>query len=147
MQLKDGIYSLIVADALGVFYEFEKRGTSTCKDTVGFGTWNQKVGIWLNDTSMTLAAYRSVRDRTCTDLEDIHKSLEGWFYEGVFTASGETLDVGATTQGVISLGRGLGNFYSNGNESLTRTLPLAFIEATDQEIRDMSALAHNHETA
>ena len=146
-QLRDGIYGLAVADALGVPYEFKKRGTFTCKEMVGFGTWNQEAGTWSDDTSMTLATCKSIRDKGCIDLEDIRKNFESWLYKGAFTAHGETFDVGNTTQEAISLGHGLDDFYSNGNGSLMRILPLAFTGATDQEIRDVSALTHGHEIA
>ncbi len=96
---------------------------------------------------MTLATCKSIRDKGCIDLEDIRKNFESWLYEGAFTAHGETFDVGNTTQEAISLGHGLDDFYSNGNGSLMRILPLAFTEATDQEIRDVSALTHGHEIA
>lgn len=39
-KLRDGIYGLAIADALGVPFEFKKRGTFTCTGMVGFGTWN-----------------------------------------------------------------------------------------------------------
>lgn len=43
-KLRDGIYGLAIADALGDPFEFKKRGTFTCTGMVGFGTWNQVAG-------------------------------------------------------------------------------------------------------
>jgi len=51
-RLKDAIYGLAVADALGVPYEFKQRGTYQCTDMIGYGTWNQPKGTWSDDTSM-----------------------------------------------------------------------------------------------
>ena len=88
-KLRDGIYGLAIADALGVPFEFKKRGTFTCTGMVGFGTWNQVAGTWSDDTSMTLATCKSIRDKNKIDVEDIRKNFEAWLFEGKFTCHGE----------------------------------------------------------
>ena len=75
-KLRDGIFGLAIADALGVPFEFKKRGTFTCTGMVGFGTWNQFAGTWSDDTSMTLATCKSIRDKNKIDVEDIRKNFE-----------------------------------------------------------------------
>ena len=55
LKLRDAIYGFAVGDALGVPYEFKKRGTFCCTDMIGFGTWKQPAGTWSDDTSMTLS--------------------------------------------------------------------------------------------
>ena len=62
-KLRDAIYGFAVADVLGVPFEFKERGTFICKDMVGFGTWNKEAGTWSDDTSMTLATCKSIKDK------------------------------------------------------------------------------------
>ena len=143
-KLRDGIYGLAVGDALGVPYEFRERGTFTCTGMVGFGTWNQEPGTWSDDTSMTLATCKSLKDKGRIDLEDIRNNFKKWLFEDQFTATGKTFDVGNTTQEALSSGHGLDDYYSNGNGSLMRILPLAFVKARDEEIRQVSAITHGH---
>lgn len=54
-KLHDAILGLAIGDALGVPYEFKKRGTFLCTEMVGYGTHNQPEGTWSDDTSMVLA--------------------------------------------------------------------------------------------
>lgn len=145
-ELKDAIYGLAVADALGVPFEFRERGSFNCTDMVGFGTWNKEPGTWSDDTSMTLATLKSIKDNNGEIvIEDIRNNFEKWLFEAEFTADNKTFDVGNTTREAIALGEGIDNFYANGNGSLMRILPLAFIDATDEEIEEVSAIIHGHE--
>ncbi len=144
-KLRDAIYGFAVGDALGVPYEFIKRGIFTCTDMIGFGTWNQEVGTWSDDTSMTLATCKSIKDKGYIDINDIQNNFKKWLFEEKFTANGKTFDVGGTTHEALSLGYGLDDYYSNGNGSLMRILPLAFTDASDEEIRKVSAITHAHE--
>lgn len=49
-----------------------------------------------------------------------------------------------TTGAALSRGEGLSDEASNGNGSLMRIIPLAFLpEVTDDEIREVSALTHD----
>ena len=50
-KLHDAILGLAIGDALGVPFEFKKRGTFLCTDMVGFGTHSQPKGTWSDDTS------------------------------------------------------------------------------------------------
>lgn len=143
-KLRDAIFGFAVADALGVPYEFKKRGTFKCDDMIGFGTWNQEPGTWSDDTSMTIATCKSIKDKGKIDTEDIRKNFEDWLFKEYFTANGETFDVGATTRDAIVGGVGIDDYYANGNGSLMRILPLAFTDAGDVEIREVSAITHAH---
>lgn len=143
-KLRDGIFGFAVADALGVPYEFKKRGTFKCIDMVGFGTWNQEPGTWSDDTSMTIATCKSIKDKEKIDTADIRENFEDWFFKGHFTANGETFDVGATTRDAIVSKKGIDDYYANGNGSLMRILPLAFTNASDTEIKEVSAITHAH---
>ena len=144
-MLRDAIYGFAVGDALGVPYEFKGRNTFKCQTMVGNGTWNREPGTWSDDTSMTLATCKAIKDNDGKiNIIDIRKNFESWFYNDEFTADGETFDVGNTTRMAISQGHGLDDYYSNGNGSLMRILPLAFTDADDEEIEKVSAITHGH---
>lgn len=149
--IKDAIYGFAIGDALGVPYEFKSRGTFKCNDMIGYGTWNQPAGTWSDDTSMTLATLESISKKGCIDLKDIMNNFLSWYLMGKYTANG-LFDIGSTTQCALekfarteNINCGLRRFQNNGNGSLMRMLPLAFINCTDEEIKDVSALTHAHE--
>lgn len=116
-KLRDCIYGLAVGDALGVPYEFRPRGTFECTDMVGYGTHGQPAGTWSDDTSMTLATCDSVRE------------------------------LGGTTARALRTGKGGSGERDNGNGSLMRIAPLAFTDATGEEICEVSAITHAHRTS
>lgn len=143
-KLKSAIYGLAVGDALGVPFEFRERGTFRCEGMTGYGTWNRAPGTWSDDTSMTLATLDSIKEKKCIDTLDMTSRFCDWLYRGKYTADGDTFDVGTTTRMALERGSGLDDYYSNGNGSLMRILPLAFTDATDDEIRAVSAITHAH---
>jgi ADP-ribosylglycohydrolase len=53
-------------------------------------------------------------------------------------------DVGGTTADALSTGRGRSGERDNGNGSLMRILPLAFADASDDEVRAVSAITRAH---
>ena len=144
-KLKDAIYGFAVADALGVPFEFKERGSFVCCDCVGFGTWNKEAGTWSDDTSLTLATCKSIKNMGRVDTEDIRRNFKAWLFNDDFTADGKVFDVGGTTREALTLNRGMDDYYSNGNGSLMRILPLAFTDASDEEIEKVSAITHAHE--
>ncbi|MDD7363758.1 MAG: ADP-ribosylglycohydrolase family protein, partial [Firmicutes bacterium] len=144
VALESAIYGLAVGDALGVPFESKRRGSFVCDDMIGFGVWNKEPGTWSDDTSMTLATCKSIKDQSGIDPKDIRKKFEEWLYKAKFTSNNEVFDVGNTTREAIELGFGIDDFYANGNGSLMRILPLAFTDATDNEIKEISAITHAH---
>ena len=64
-KLHDAILGLAIGDALGVPYEYKKRGTFLCTQMVGYGTHNQPEGTWSDDTSMVLATLDSLKSNDC----------------------------------------------------------------------------------
>lgn len=143
-RLKDAIYGLAVGDALGVPYEFEIRNTFQCVDMIGYGTHNQPEGTWSDDTSMTLALCSSLKKQNGKiNCADIRKEFEQWFFNGKYTPFGTVFDCGNTCEIAICNGVGQTHEQSNGNGSLMRILPLAFIEnISDHEIEEVSAITH-----
>ena len=151
-KLKDAIYGFAVGDALGVPYEFKDKGTFICKDMVGHGTWNQKPGTFSDDTSMTLATCASIKKYGHINYNDIMKRFTKWYLEGEYAIDNIVFDIGNTTMSAIQRFDGTNPFcgdtdvWSNGNGSLMRILPLAFIEdITDEEIANVSRLTHANE--
>lgn len=153
-KIKDAVYGFAVGDALGVPYEFKKRGSFKCSNMIGYGTWDQPEGTWSDDTSMLLATCDSIREKRKIDTYDIMYRFGQWVYKGAYTAHGDCFDIGCTTAKAISnFNRGvhvsecgLSDEMSNGNGSLMRILPLAFVPNVDYEtIKEVSALTHAHE--
>lgn len=151
-KLKDAIYGFAVADALGVPYEFKKRGSFNCTEMLGYGTHNQPAGTWSDDTSLVLATLESIKRLNKVDSTDIMNNFVKWLYEGEFTPFGEVFDIGTTTYKSIKNFKrdkdikkcGIDFFYNNGNGGLMRILPLAFLDASDEIIDEITALTHAH---
>ena len=158
MKVKDGIIGLVVGDALGVPVEFESRSVlemNPVTDMRGHGTYNQEAGTWSDDTSMTLATMQSIVNKNGIDYEDIMDEFCNWIYNDEHNNSEEgTFDYGITTRMAIDryhfenkdpIKCGGTSERDNGNGSLMRILPLAYIKDIDYEsIENISALTHGH---
>lgn len=154
-SMYDGIIGLIVGDALGVPYEFRNRDTFTASTMTGYGTYNQPPGTWSDDSSMTLATIDAInRCSGKINTKEIMNGFMDWFYNGWFTPYGKCFDVGHTTQrsiqkyssGMYDINScGCGDVTDNGNGSLMRILPLAFMQKiTDDVVDSVSAITHAH---
>ena len=139
------IYGAAIGDALGVPYEFLKRDTFKCTDMVGYGSHNKPAGTFSDDTSMLLATLASIDECGAVDPDDMRERYCDWYYNGAYTADGVVFGTGRTTAVSLKLGHGLDDERSNGNGSLMRIAPLAFIEASDEEVRAASAVTHAHQ--
>lgn len=151
-KVYDGIMGLVVGDALGVPFEFKKRDTFRASDMVGYGTYNQPAGTWSDDSSMTLATLESIARLGRISPDDIMHNFYKWLFFAEFTPHGKTFDVGNTTRnaiekfrfGVDPLSCGGIDVMDNGNGSLMRILPLAFINHNINDIYNVSSLTHAH---
>lgn len=156
MKVKDGIIGLIIGDALGVPVEFTSREILK-KDPVtgmrGYGTYNMPPGTWSDDSSMTIATIASIINKQTIDYDDIMCEFLDWIENGKYTQYQDTFDYGITTRnGLLNYKNGMeailcgGNDeHDNGNGSLMRILPLAFIPNIDYEtIENISGLTHGH---
>ncbi len=65
--------------------------------------------------------------------------LNYWLLYGDFTATGEVFDVGISTTKALRSGKPCIGEHDNGNGSLMRILPLAFVECNDDDIRNVFA--------
>ena len=145
-KLHDAMFGLAIADALGVPYEFEPRGAFECTEMTGYGTYDEPAGTWSDDTSMSIATSKSIKDNNGKiNLDDIRSNFLKWMNEDEFTCNGYLFDIGGSTRLALDSGRARTDEQSNGNGSLMRILPLAFIDCTDEEINAVSAITHGHE--
>ena len=155
LKIKDGICGLVVGDALGVPVEFKRREyliENPVTEMMGHGTYNMPKGTWSDDTSLTLATMQSIVNRDAIDLEDIMNEFSLYVSESKYCQY-YVFDYGNTT--IESIHRfdsgypvsecgGRGE-RDNGNGSLMRILPLAFIpDITYEEIENVSGLTHAH---
>jgi ADP-ribosylglycohydrolase len=151
-KIYDGIMGLVVADALGVPVEFKKRDTFKVNDMIGYGTYNQPPGTWSDDSSMTLATVESIARLGKVVPADIMENFLMWFADAAFTPWNSVFDVGSATRRAITRyasGMELSDCggrsrMDNGNGSLMRILPLAFVKCTDQDIVNVASLTHAH---
>ena len=144
-KLYDAVLGLAIGDALGVPYEFKKRGTFLCKDMVGYKTHHQPKGTWSDDTSMVLATLDSLKSNDGKIVPtDMFERFNRWLQNSDYTPFGEVFDAGIATCKALRTGKPQSGEYDNGNGSLMRILPLAFVPCTDDEIRAVSAITHAH---
>lgn len=157
MKVKDGIIGFILGDALGVPVEFYSRRELEEDPVVNmreYGTYSQPRGTWSDDSSMTIATMTSIINKKGIDYTDIMEEFCKWRDYAEHTPHGEVFDIGSTTsrglnrykQGASALESGGSSTHDNGNGSLMRVLPLAYIQGIDYEtIENVSALTHAHE--
>ena len=158
---KNGIMGLVVADALGVPYEFksrEKIKQNPCVDMIGHGTFNVEAGCWSDDSSMTLATLDSLQNGY--NPIDIMNKFIDWYKKDAYTPFGEVFDMGMATGDAMDnylhtkdiTTCGLTSEYSNGNGSLMRILPICIyavlqqlpVDEAIQMVHEVSSLTHAH---
>lgn len=159
-KIKSGLFGLAIGDALGVPVEFESRAflkENPVTEMTGFGTHNQPIGTWSDDSSLTFCLAESL----CKgfDLSDIARNFVKWYSSEFWTPHGEVFDIGIATRNAIhNIGKGhepelSGGFEEkdNGNGSLMRILPLVFylesekdIEVIYQKVKAVSSITHAH---
>ena len=159
--IKSGIWGVCVGDALGLPVQFKPRSYMTqnpITNMIGFGTYNQPPGSWSDDGSLTLCIAESLSRGY--DLNDIANNFRKWFQTGFLTPYGTAYDIGNSTSssvkrllsGTSPLQSGDANMEANGNGSLMRTLPLAYLfhfqntpeDKKLQITKEVSAITHAH---
>ena len=146
--LRDAVYAVAVGDALGVPVQFRERDTFHVDIMTGYGTDNKPPGTWSDDTSLTLATCMSIKESGGVDISLMRTYFLKWYEKGEFTPFGEAFDVGATTRQALETGVGLTDIRSNGNGSLMRIVPLAFLpRISKKDIEAVSAITHGHRIA
>lgn len=163
--VRGGVMGHAVGDALGVPVEFVKSREVLRKDPVremrAGGRYDMPKGTWSDDTSMEIALMQSIIDQRKINGDDIMWNFYLWLYRGKFTATDEAFGTGRTCSEAISrfldgldlADCGGKSIKSNGNGSLMRILPVAYICYARQLTRakqyrltrKISALTHAHE--
>lgn len=150
------ILGLAIGDALGVPVEFEKRNTFKITDMTGFGTYNQPVGTWSDDTSLTLVLLEHLSEKS--DLSNLMNKFKS-YRNGYLTPYGECFDIGIATSNAIDRyiagipidGIGGKEEWDNGNGALMRISPLAILMKNEVDftkkiktIEKYTKLTHTH---
>ena len=151
-EFYDGIMGLVVADAVGVPFKHRGRDGFKAKDMTGYGTYKLPIGTWSDDSSLTLATVESLARLGKINLDDIMRNYFNWLNFGEFTPYGKAFDVGSTTKAAIyrfehgASPKDCGGYTTmdNGNGSLMRILPMAFLNCSEYNIYTVSALTHAH---
>lgn len=158
-QILGGLLGVCVGDALGVPVEFRSRQeleSSPITTMMGYGTYQQPPGTWSDDSSLTLCLAESLCGGF--DLKDIAQSFCKWYKSAHWTAHHEVFDIGFTTkaaiarleQGVTPTEAGGRDERSNGNGSLMRILPMAYLyQEWDypqlmERVHEVSCITHGH---
>ncbi len=156
MKVKDGIIGLLIGDALGVPVEFDSRELLEENPVTGMkggGGYGKPAGTWSDDTSMTIATMDSIVNKKAIDYDNIMENFCKWYERETYWQI-PRFDIGITTRialdnyldGIPALECGLDGEHDNGNGSLMRILPLAYLPDIDYEtIENVSALTHAHE--
>ncbi|MBQ6511829.1 ADP-ribosylglycohydrolase family protein [Methanobrevibacter sp.] len=155
MKVKDGIIGLLIGDTLGVPVEFDSRELLEENPVTGMkggGGYGKPAGTWSDDTSMTIATMDSIVNKKAIDYDNIMENFCKWYKKETYWQT-PRFDIGITTRlaldnyldGIPALECGLDGELDNGNGSLMRILPLAYIPDINYEtIENVSALTHAH---
>ncbi|MFD2286591.1 ADP-ribosylglycohydrolase family protein [Pedobacter petrophilus] len=159
-NVHSALLGLAVGDALGVSAEFKSRTylkQNPVKEMEGYGTHNQPVGTWSDDSSLTFCLAESLCNGY--SLEDIAQKFLKWYNAETWTPHGKVFDIGiATSKAINEIAKGTdpvlcgGNREAdNGNGSLMRILPMIFYlqhETNHQvifdRIKEVSSITHAH---
>ena len=160
----DGIFGVIVGDALGCPVQFMSRedikARGAVEGMIGYGTYNMPPGTWTDDGSMTLALLASIKEVYKIDLDDIMRRFIEWDSHGAYTQYNFAFDQGSTCMAAIERYKAQGNphtcgctgEFSNGNGSLMRIMPACLYACSDgliadeaiKVIHEVGGLTHNH---
>lgn len=143
-QLRTIVYGAAIGDALGLPFVFLQRDSFACETITTSSLHNVIQGTFSDDTSMLLATCDSIKQTSRIDINDMQNRFCDWLFNGTYTADGIAFDVGNTVASALHRGYGCDHEYTNGNGSLMRIVPLAVTNATDEEIRQVSAITHAH---
>lgn len=163
-QLMGGLWGLLLGDAVGVPYEFNKPAQLPQLEHIdmqppnGFKRTYTKtpVGTWSDDGATALALLDSLLDCGTFNADDFGQRLVDWYNNGAYAVDQQVFDVGIQTaqairqieQGMPSLYAGGTDEHANGNGSLMRALAVVLwyrgddaglIELAEQQSRPTHA--------
>ena len=161
-RLYGAILGFCIGDMLGVPVEFSSRAERE-KDPVGemraYGVYHQHFGSWSDDTSLMLCLIDAINQGFT--LERLCNNMIAYSTSGVFTPNGKMFDIGNSTlyairrmsAGIQPEKCGGSTENDNGNGSLMRILPLAFVcgsllpEQIIELVGIVSSVTHRHPRA
>lgn len=158
-RLYGGIFGFCIGDMLGVPVEFstrEERDNDEVKELRAYGTYHQPFGAWSDDTSLMLGLIDAFNNGFSMD--KLAENFVSYYKNGKFTPNGEMFDIGISTknaiekiiQGMEPVKCGGSSEMDNGNGSLMRILPLAYLENEYDEVQiiklveNVSSITHAH---
>ncbi len=153
------LFGLAIGDALGVPVEFRSREQlqrSPITGMTGFGSWNQPLGTWSDDSSLAFCLAESLSKGY--HLDDIALNFINWKQHGYWGAHHKVFDIGGATRFAIDrLTKGCSPHVSggmmeedNGNGGLMRIMPLLFVikdlpvAERYKMIKEVCAVTHAH---
>lgn len=151
------LYGAMIGDAMGVPFEFkepheirEEFLDDPCSITEGYSTYPKHNGKWSDDFSQMLCVLDNVKDGWYDD--NFYEDMLEW-RKGKYWIDNQVFDIGIQTAKTLHYFQVYGCFwkcseYENGNGSLMRVAPTAFIEDYSysmQAVLECSWLTHNHD--
>lgn len=127
-KIRNSIRAYIMADALGVPYEFKAKGTFNCNTFASGGFHNQPKGTWSDDSSVLLClidAFSNDYNRS-QQFEIFKQNMKSWYHNQKFNAGTGLFDIGTQTRTALIQG-GSEESESMGNGALFYALPIAII--------------------
>ena len=146
-----------VGDALGVPVEYRPRDSYTITDMTGYGTYQQPIGIWSDDTSLTMCLIESILQKE--NANGLLKRFQDYLENGYWTPDGYAFDIGISTKKAIDrFKKGISaekcggiEEYENGNGALMRISPLVpmlsqvfDIDRKVKRIEEVCYITHRH---
>lgn len=159
LSLKSLLFGLTVGDALGVPVEFYSRDSlkqHPVKSMQGYGTHNQPLGTWSDDSSLSFCLAEAINEKFSIEL--LAKKFVAWYHHAYWTAHDDVFDIGISTQmafenlvlGINPINAGGKTENSNGNGSLMRISPLVYyikdmpINQRFELTKQVSSITHGH---
>ena len=159
-RIKGSLFGFFVGDALGVpveFIEREELKANKVTEMLEYGTHNQPMGTWSDDSSMVIATIDSLIQNKGISFKSIMDNFLKWYKSGAYTPGGTVFDIGNATLSALQKYKndkttiicGSKEIYSNGNGSLMRILPISlYLYYTTDPMFDVinivSSMTHAH---
>lgn len=134
-KIKNSIRAYIIGDALGVPFEFRKKGSFHCNSFSSGGFHNQIEGTWSDDTSILLClmeAFSYKGKSTLWRFKQFKKNLDLWYKDKGFNAGSYCFDIGDQTCQSIQQ-RGCKESDRMGNGALFYSLPIAIFTLNNSD--------------
>lgn len=156
-RLYGAIFGFCIGDMLGVPVEFssrEERKKDSVNELRAYGTYHQGFGVWSDDSSLMLALLKNLGEGY--SVTKLSEYFVKYYTEGFLTPEGKLFDIGISTRkaidqimrGVMPTMCGGASERDNGNGSLMRILPLAFLSedksSIKKKVEEVSSITHRH---